>query len=265
MLAALCLALATGCTQKTGGETFIVSVDNAGNAGDGGSGKSVISADGRFVVFWSWAPNVTSDDRGLLAPYVVLRDRSRGETNIVSPSDTVSSTGGNVTAISSGGRYVAFVSADSGIVSGDTNEAYDVFVKDLDTSGVVRASVDSAGNQGDAGSVQPAISADGRFVAFASGGENFVPGGIAGIDVFVHDFDMGDTDRVSADSSGNPGNDASWDPSISGDGRYVAFMSSATNLVDSDTNDSCDLDGDKFADDNCIDVFVHDLQRVKPR
>jgi Tol biopolymer transport system component len=109
------------------------------------------------------------------------------------------------------------------------------------------ASVDSSGNQANEDSYDSCISADGRFVAFASWADNLVPGDTNGTnDVFVHDRVTGATERVSVDSSGNQ---AVWceRPSISGDGRYVAFQSSATNLVPDDTN-------------GMRDIFVHDRQ-----
>src|SRR5437867_3390116 len=111
-----------------------------------------------------------------------------------------------------------------------------------------RVSVDSAGNEGNGGSGGPAISADGRFVAFASYASNLVPGDTNGVaDVFVHDRQTGITERVSVDSAGNEGNGGSSGPAISADGRFVAFASSASNLVPGDTN-------------GVADVFVHDRQ-----
>jgi Tol biopolymer transport system component len=113
-----------------------------------------------------------------------------------------------------------------------------------------RASVDSSGTPGDAnsgadpyrGEMGTAISSDGRFVAFSSVADNLVAGDGNGTwDVFVRDWIAGTTERVSVDSSGTEGNDESWWPSISEDGRYVAFMSSATNLVAGDTNGVTDI------------------------
>jgi Tol biopolymer transport system component len=112
-----------------------------------------------------------------------------------------------------------------------------------------RVSVDSAGVEGDlfcSLSDSPAISADGRYVAFVSSADNLVAGDTNGYpDVFVHDRVTGITERVSVDSSGLEGNGASGGPSLSADGRYVAFHSSASNLVAGDAN-------------GVMDVFVHD-------
>src|SRR5262245_14546477 len=100
-----------------------------------------------------------------------------------------------------------------------------------------RVSVDSAGSQGDDSSFRPAISEDGRFVAFASDASNLVAGDTNGVtDVFVHDRATGITERVSVDSSGIEGNGASGAPDLSPDGRFVAFHSLASNLVAGDGN-----------------------------
>ena len=92
-----------------------------------------------------------------------------------------------------------------------------------------------------------------------SAASNLVPGDTNdSADVFVHDLDTAKTVRVSVGSQGEQGDGESWQPSISGDGRCVAFTSLSTNLVENDTNESCDIDEDGFSDDNCPDVFVHD-------
>ena len=151
-------------------------------------------------------------------------------------------------SISADGRYVAFASYASNLVSGDTNGTPDVFIHDRQGGGTTRVSVASDGTQGNWDSWYSSISADGRYVAFYSGASNLVSGDTNGTDdVFVHDGQTGQTTRVSVASDGAQGNDISWDPSISADGRYVAFYSDATNLVSGDTNGT-------------DDVFVHDWQ-----
>jgi Tol biopolymer transport system component len=169
----------------------------------------------------------------------------------------------NGPAISADGRYVAFQSWASNLVPGDTNGTEDVFVHDRQTAATERVSLDSSGNQGNSGSgiYEPAISADGRYVAFESWASNLVPGDSNGNwDIFVHDRQTGATERVSVDSSGNQGNSASYRPAVSADGRYVAFHSVASNLVEGDANYCCDYNGDTIYDQNCFDVFVHDRQ-----
>ena len=149
-------------------------------------------------------------------------------------------------AISADGRFVAFVSYASNLVAGDTNHKGDVFVHDRVTGLTERVSVDSAGLESNGDSMQVAISADGGVVAFVSGATNLVSGDTnAAWDVFVHDRTSGVTECASVDSSGAQSNDYSYVPSLSADGRYVAFTSSATNLIASDTNGS-------------NDAFIHD-------
>lgn len=149
-------------------------------------------------------------------------------------------------SISAGGRFVAFESEATNLVAGDTNGVRDVFVHDRQTGQTIRVSVDSAGVQGDGDSRWPSMSADGRSVAFDSEATNLVPGDVQGVrDVFVHDLSTGTTTRVSVNTTGAAGNSESRLPSISGTGRYVAFESRATNLVQGDSL------GHR-------DVFVHD-------
>jgi Tol biopolymer transport system component len=150
-------------------------------------------------------------------------------------------------SISSDGRYVAFSSLASNLVAGDTNGAYDIFVHDRQTGVTTRVSVDSSGNEGNDISGAPSISSDGRYVAFESYASNLVADTDSGLDIFVHDRQTGMTSRVSVNSSGNKGNGASIYPSMSSDGRYVAFESDASNLVACDTN-------------GWPDIFVHDRQ-----
>jgi len=149
-------------------------------------------------------------------------------------------------ALSADGRFVAFDSFASNLVPGDTNNTDDVFVHDRRTGTIRRASVSSGGTQGNADSGLPAVSADGRFVAFDSMASNLVPGDTNGKrDVFVRDREAGTTRRVSVSSGGTQGKSFSSDAALSADGRFVAFESLASNLAPGDTN-------------NATDVFVHD-------
>ena len=151
-------------------------------------------------------------------------------------------------AISADGRYVAFRNDATNLVPNDTNASMDVFVRDLQLGTTERVSVDSNGVEANGQSDRPAISADGRYVAFESGATNLVPGDTNGVwDIFVHDRLLGTNELVSVTSSGLQGDNHSIGPSISADGRYVAFFSYATNLVTGDTN-------------ALLDVFVHDRQ-----
>jgi hypothetical protein len=137
---------------------------------------------------------------------------------------------------SADGRYVAFESYATNLVVNDTNGWGDIFVHDRQTGTTSRISVDSSGTQGNDDSYHPSISADGRFVAFHSYATSLVTGDTNGSwDVFVHDRQTGTTARVSVHSAGTQCNGDSYYPSISADGRFVAFYSEATNLVTGDT------------------------------
>jgi Tol biopolymer transport system component len=140
-------------------------------------------------------------------------------------------------SVSADGRFVAFYSTASNLVPGDANGAHDVFVRDRATGTTVRVSVSTEGQEGEGDSRWPAVSADGRFVAFESIAANLVLGDTNGsMDIFVHDAVTGQTEAVSIDEQGLPGNGWSWKPTISADGRFVAFASHATNLVPFDAN-----------------------------
>ncbi|MBI4729560.1 MAG: PD40 domain-containing protein [Acidobacteria bacterium] len=172
--------------------------------------------------------------------------------------------------MSGDGRLVAFSSEASNLVRGDTNGVSDVFVRDLVRGTTVRVSVSSSGRQGNRASGQPAISADGRWVAFSSSASNLVPDDRNRCyqeelkpchDVFAHDLRTGRTVRVSASSTGEEANDSSITPAISADGRYVAFSSRASNLVAGDTQgcEEANLDASTSAG-HCLDVFLRDLR-----
>lgn len=172
-----------------------------------------------------------------------------GETILVSIDSNGNQQGIGLThnpSISANGRFVAFDS-ERPFAIGDTNSNYDVFVHDLVLKTTTQVSVSSNGTHGILASYSPRISADGRFVTFASDAKILVPGDTNGkSDVFVHDLATKKTVRVSVSSTGEQGNDHSGEPSISADGRFIAFSSDASNLVAGD------------ADTFSSDVFIHD-------
>ncbi|MHB8789473.1 MAG: TolB family protein [Desulfobulbaceae bacterium] len=176
---------------------------------------------------------------------VFVHDRQTGMTTRVSidSSGNQGNAGSYGPAFSADGRHVAFKSSATNLVVSDFNGADDVFVHDRLTGVTARVSVDSSGIQGDGLSDLPALSADGRYIAFYSRATNLVSGDTNSYDdVFVHDRLTGMTTRVSVDSSGNQGDGNSWDAAISADGRYVAFGSSTTNLDPGDTSTNGTLD-----------------------
>jgi Tol biopolymer transport system component len=144
--------------------------------------------------------------------------------------------------VSSDGAFIAFASAGSDLVAGDTNRQYDVFVLEVATGIVERVSIATDGTQGNGQSAFPAISADGRFVAFTSYATNLTPDA-AGTDgqCFVRDRLNGTTEMVSVDSAGVAGKKGSGDVAISADGRLVAFESNSDNLVAGDRNGQYDV------------------------
>ncbi|HET9769577.1 MAG TPA: hypothetical protein VFS16_01715, partial [Acidimicrobiia bacterium] len=209
------------------------------------------SADGQVVAYASAAPDLVTDDGNGLTD-VFVYDRARKETARVSlglggaqpdgPSATDSAP-----ALSADGRIVAFSSSATNLVAGDTNAAGDVFVFDRTRQETTRVSVGVGGAQASGDSYSPAVSADGRYVAFASDATDLVAGDTNGAtDVFVHDRQARTTVRVSVGPDGTQGDQVSAFPRISGDGGVVAFVSAATNLAAGDTND-------------VADVFVRDL------
>jgi hypothetical protein len=235
--------------DRQAGTTIRVSVDNAGTQADDVADRPVISGDGRYVAFESRATNLVAGDTNTNYD-IFVRDLQTNTTTCVSVDNagTVGNLASTLASISTDGRYVAFVSFANNLVPGDTNGFFDIFVHDRQTGGTTRVSVDNAGTQADDASSIPALSGDGRYVAFSSLATNLVAGDTNGFrDIFVHDRQTGTTTRVSVDSAGAQA-DADCDtPAISGDGRYVAFQTTATNLVAGDTN-------------GAWDIFVHDRQ-----
>jgi hypothetical protein len=231
------------------GQTFRTSLDSNGTQGDDASFSSAITPNGRYITVRSSASNLVAGDTNFRQD-VFVRDRQTGTMTraSVDSNGTESDNHSFESAISDDGRYVAFESFATNLVSGDTNGEMDVFVHDIQTEQTTRVSVRSNGAQGNGASAAPAISGDGRYVVFESQAPNLVSGDTNGTtDVFVHDRQTGMTSRVSVAADGTQGNAFSFTSSISGNGRYVAYVSNSTNLVAGDTN-------------NAVDVFVRDLQ-----
>ena len=227
--------------DRLNGQTERISVASDGTQGNNSSAYvsfPSISADGRYVAFTSYASNLVSEDTNEY-PDIFVHDRLTGQTERVSVSSD--GTQGNRysynPSISADGYYVTFESFASNLVLSDTNDAEDIFVRDLLTGQTSLVSVASDGTQGNSDSRWPSISADGRYVAFDSYASNLVLSDTNGyIDVFVHDRLTGETERVSVASNGIQGNEDSGGSAISADGRYVAFVSCTSNLVNGDTN-----------------------------
>jgi Tol biopolymer transport system component len=217
--------------DRHSGETSNLNVGYLGDPGNGhsytggafGNASSCsFSADNRYVVFVSQASNlVPADTNGVVDVFV--RDLQAGVTTRVGV--------GAHAVISADGRYVA-LSSLANLVPEDTNGTEDVFVYDRTTSETTRVSVTSSGLQTFQRSYMPAISADGRYVAFISEGQFLVPNDTnLTVDVFLHDRQTAITTRVSVDSSGAQGENGGYRPQISASGRYIVFTTGSPNLT----------------------------------
>jgi archaellum component FlaF (FlaF/FlaG flagellin family) len=226
-----------------------VSLSSSGAQGSQWSSVPSVSGDGRMVAFVSAAPDlIPGDTNG--AYDIFVRDLVSQTTTRVSVADAgVQGTGGSQTpVISANGRYVAFNSYASNLVPNDTNNANDVFVHDLVMHTTRRVSVDSSGSQMSLGAggtyfgslnFRPAISSDGRYVAFDAKtliGPNPLGNYSTRGMIYVRDTVALTTTTVSIASDGSSANNKSYQPAISGNGKFVAFVSSASNLVLGDTN-----------------------------
>lgn len=248
-----------------------------GSQSSGGSvvGNEIsLSADGRYVVWTQQAEDllgVENDTNGAFAD-VFVRDRWTGTTEVggltVLDQQPPTGTQSAAQAISGDGRFVAFDTADGTVLGpgGDTNGASDVFVRDRLLRITQRVSVATGGRQLAGGnSFQGALSRDGRYVAFVSTASDVLGPGVdtnGTIDAFVHDRVTGTTDRVSvaADGSEAVGGGTFGQPRISADGRYVAFATSAANLLGpgGDGNGAADIfvRGPDRSDPNGIDELL---------
>lgn len=246
-------ATVTATAAQTGATLQLRANGGSASALTSGAASSAIALNAGENVF---EVEVTAQDGTTTNPYILIINR------VIDGLAAASGIGNNASmnaSISADCLFVAFSSRATNLVAGDTNNKEDVFVYDRMGGTIERVSVNNSGVQGNFDSTRPSISADGRFVAFQSEANNLVPndtnGDIdrsAGKDIFVYDRNgSGTIERISLTDSGSESNQASEAPSISGDGRYVAFVSGANNLV------SINLTGE-------VNVYIHDREETDP-
>ncbi|MDQ5922491.1 MAG: hypothetical protein QG644_199, partial [Patescibacteria group bacterium] len=202
-----------------------------------------ITEDNKYVVFYSEASNIITNDNNSYGDVFVFNRLTR-EYELVSVA--TDGTQGNNTSydpvISDDGRYVAFASNATNLVPGDTNALSDIFLRDLTNNTTTRISVSNSDVEADSESNNAAISSDGKYIVFYSEASNLVDNdNNLAADIFLYDVDLSQISRISVSSSGVEGSDGSEDPSISADGRYVTFESWSSDLVEDDSNGEADI------------------------
>ena len=231
------------------GQIALLSQSQTGDIGNGPSYDVSLTRDFQYAVFVTKATNLFADQQPDFSD-IVVEDLLTGVITLVSADASGHQGAGDATdpSISDDGRYVTFLSNAPDLLPGDDSGQTDVYVKDLTTGTLTRVSVGTGGAAPDGASTEAQISGDGSTIVFASSADNLVDGDTNGVaDIFVANRTTGAITRVSKAGDGTPGNSVSENPSISDDGRYVAFASYSNNLVDGDTNQH-------------EDVFVADLQ-----
>ncbi len=242
----LCLALA--CLAPQAVVTDRVSLDSFAGEANARSGLADLDGSGRWMAFESLASNLVGGDQNQVQD-IFLRDLVAGVTTRVSVSDLGDEAVDHcfTPSISEDGRFIAFDSRSSNLVPSDTNGAADVFFFDRLNQTLERISVATGGGEGDGDSVDPSVSADGNLIAFSSSATNLAPfDGNSTSDIFVHDRTLGTTVLISWDSNGGPANGPSYRPALAADGGWIAFDSTARDLVSGDLN-------------FMADVFLHEL------
>ena len=236
----LCSAMLSGPATAA---THLVSLSVWGTQGTGVSGHPALGASWGFITFSSTASDLFIGDTNR-AEDCFFRDSTTGQLEVLS----VSTAGvlGNAKSLkpvpSVNSLFVTYQSAASNLVDGDTNGKLDVFVRDRVNLTTRRVSVATGGGQANGDSTYPQISPDGRYVVFASVASNLAPTDSNALsDIFRHDLLTGVTEHVSIGVNGGPANGVSLYPAISGDGRYIAFQSTASNLVAGDSEGRTDI------------------------
>src|SRR5262249_24481372 len=207
----------------------------SGGDANGPSGAPVISADGRLVAFTSYASNLVAGDTNHVAD-IFVRNLVTGNTRLVSKGMSGDPANGEsgFAGFTHDTHEIVFQSRASNLVPDDTNDSTDIFVRDLQANTTTLVSVSATGGPANGENIEPGISASGRWVAFSSLATNLDAGPDTNqrYDVFLRDVVAGTTTRVTVGVDGESLGD-SFDPTVSADGRLVAFASASKNLVSS--------------------------------
>ncbi len=215
--------------------------DLGGQITDGSASSAHISGNGRYVTYSSEGTDVmsggdlNSDDTDI---FVFDRDLDTTERVTENTLGVQADNSSDNPIITPDGRYVTFISVASNLATGDTNGQYDVFVRDRNTDSTEAVSINDDGDFSVAGCDSSSISSDGRYVVFrcanSSDWSEGLPDGLDG--VFIYDRNTDDISLISEATDGTAPDGNSYNPFISGDGRYILFSSDATNLIPNDTN-----------------------------
>jgi hypothetical protein len=221
--------------DRTTMELTRISVAADGGETNGDSLNPTINASGRYIAYQSFASNLIDGDNNGFSD-IFLYDRVTGTTQRICDSNPEPNGSSFVPAISPDGFFVAFATSATNLIVGDTNGLVDVYVCNRHTNVYDRVSIGFRG-QGNGISILPDVSASGCFVAYKSEADNLVPNDFnERVDVFVRDRSRGITELISEAVEGGSANDASFPPTISDQGRFVAFGSAATDLLFGDVN-----------------------------
>jgi Tol biopolymer transport system component len=237
-------------SDLTTGTISLISVATDGtqanfDSGGLGAGPAQVSPDGHYVVFGSFASTLVPNDNNN-ADDIFVRDRDGNTTERVSVSTDATEANGHSMygSISADGRYVVYFALADNLVPSDNNEAADVFLRDRQTGATTRLSGGTGASEANGPSRFPAISSDGKHVAYQSDASNLVPDdGNSRTDIFLYELQSTGTQRISVPTAGGEAHDNSTFAAIDGDGSAVVFQSLANDLVPGDGNSV----GDVFA------------------
>ncbi|MDH5359007.1 MAG: PKD domain-containing protein [Gammaproteobacteria bacterium] len=229
--------------DRSNGETHLVSGSSSGVAGNAHSSRSSISADGRYVLFYSRANNLVSGDSNGVHD-VFLKDMQTGTLEVISTNSSGIPGNGDSfeAAMSSDARFVAFTSMATNLIDSSITRQRHVYLRDRQNGTTRLVSKTSSGVLANQPAFSPALSDDGRYIVYYSKASNLAAG-VSGstIQILLYDATSGNNVLLSKNANGTEGNDLSYSPSISADGNLIAFTSFANNLVHGDNNAVSDV------------------------